>query len=79
MSLDHDQLRALEAAIGHPGWRILVAEFDGRRAAAVREVFGEATSPERRAELVWRQRGRDEVMEWFDRQLEDGRRLRKVD
>lgn len=79
MSLDHDQLRACEAALEHPGWRLLREEFDGRRRAAVGEVFGEATPEHRRQQLVWQQRGRDEVLGWFERQLEDGRRLRKVE
>lgn len=62
-----------------PGWALLRAEFDRRQRAVVGEVFAEATAPERREQLVWRQRGRDEVLEWFERQLEDGRRLRKVE
>lgn len=78
MNLDHDDLRAIEAASQTPGWKILREAFVERSAACINEVFSVSTMPERREILVAEERGRREVLGWFERQLEDSRQTRRA-
>lgn len=78
MKLDHEDLRAIEACMQTPGWALLREAFAEKTRATITEVFSEATLPEVREMLVARERGRREVLAWFERQLEVGRQLRKV-
>lgn len=78
MNLDHDDLRAIEAAMATPGWKILRQAFAERTAGAIAEVFSVGTPPERREMLVAEERGRREVLSWFEHQLEDSRETRRV-
>jgi hypothetical protein len=78
LNLDHEDLRAIEATMATPGWRLLVKAFGELREIAVRVVFNLDTPSDVRDQAIAVARGQDQVLGWFERQLEDSRETRRT-
>lgn len=62
----------MRAAAATEGWGLLVADMQARREKDTERLYMTTTTSEDRERIVWRQQGRDDVLNWFNKQINGG-------